>query len=597
MATFPSQASIHSLIKSVKPITSQSSLGDGYLTSHKIGLNLSKLEWQLEWLVDLADASSIDTFLRQRANDEEAFEWTAPDETVATKWRCEEWNVEQIGAEVYRVTATFNEAAEITISQLNSVFSNNCDTEFLCEPDYGVNNQADFWLSRITAPISNQDPQLYGTGAPVGHGIVMDDQGYSYHVWAHTPYSGFMYPYGWIVITKRDLGGNIIWTKKTKLNIVVIVMYYVGIHDVDGQGKSLVVIARTQYGYTNTNPVFSLNEDWCAVFSLQGNFKHAFTTYLPVGFGAGYSPVTKNLACCAGDLNAVSPFYNVLNVQTGAFVANWYTRIPGTIYASGDLASDGGMVQFSSTKQLVFWNIGTNRLQVIRLNSYVPEGTSTIIGNPGGAYCTAVKYENTALVFIGSYIYQYDSDGNIMRRITMSADYAGWFNIRWSVQLDKENDNIYINGGNYVYTLSYDLTKLKTLTNLNPGGNTYAGRNGTSEGGQNMLSLNANRFVLSMDTLAGYYQSASGGRALLMAAGGRLSETGSLVTMNAGGFNATAQGIVINATLSSTTSISSYSQSLIIYQGATSMGVAARTTTVLDATSEYTWDLYESQYA
>lgn len=594
MTLFPSIAPIQPATEATSPFASKLLLGDGYERALRFGLNTSRPEWQLEWLVDGVQALVIDGFLQDQADAGTFFQWQPPDAGTPLNWRCDEWTVEQRTAIEFSVKATFRRVYELSLIQVTPAEAS-CNNDYLCEPDFGMNNQADFWLSRITSPISNQDPQIYGTGAPRGHSIVMDNQGYSYHVWCYAPYTGFTYPYGWLVITKRDLGGNIIWTKKTTMSYVCRGMRYASIQTIGNQQK-LVVIATTTVGYTSTVPVFSIDEDWCMTFSLQGDFESAFSTYLPVGFGISHSSTTNNFVCCAGDVGAVSPFYNVLNKYTGAFVTNWYTRIPGTIYASGDLASDGGMVQFDDTNQLVFWNIGGNRLQVIKLTSYAPASTSSIISMPGGASCTAVKYGNTALVFVGPYIYQYDSDGLLMRRLTMPGVVGNGG--AWAVQLDEENGNIYINSGGYVYTLSYDLTTVKTFTYLNPGGITYAGRNGTSQGGQNMLSLNANRFVLSMDTLQGYGLSANGGRALLMAAGGRLSEVGSLVTMNAGGFTATAQGALINTPLSSTAgaAISSYEQSLLIFQGTTSAVTGLRTLTVTDATSEYTWGLYDTKY-
>lgn len=604
MVSFPAIAPVYPASEGTLLPESKILLGDGYKRLLSFGLNTVKPEWRLEWLVNQSSADAIDLFLQSCADNSEFFQWQPPDASSELNWKCEEWSVEQQAYDLYSIKATFKRIFELSINQLIPTIDT-CTNDYLCEPDYGLNNQADFWLSRITAPISNLDPNTYGTDTIVGHGIVMDDQGYSYHVWCHDSY--YENPgYGWIVITKRDLGGNIVWTKRTSLSMDASWLLSVDLHDYgDGLGKTLNIIARTNYGYGQFG---GLSEMWHATFSLSGSFIRAFTSYFPFSninlrlSASSYLAASGNLVCSGINPGGIYCFYQVMNSTSGATLASWTLRQPGTIYASPDIGTDGGVVEFTSTKALAIFNIGGNRLQISRLNNYTPESTALFItwggsAPGGGSYATVVKYENTALVFIGAYIYQFDQDGNFMRRITFSGDWAGLFNARWGVKLDEDNGNIYINSGASVYTLSYDLSTVKTLTQLSPGGNNYAGRNGTLEGNGNMLSLNANRFVLSMDTFAGYGQSASGGRALLMAAGGRLSEIGSLVSMNAGGFTATAVGYSVNQATTSTTSVTSYvQQSMLISGDGTSTG-ANRTTTLNDATSIYQWGLYSTQYS
>lgn len=596
MAVFPSINPVYSAPKNSELKRQSILLGDGYESSLLFGLNPVQTKWDLTWEVEEEQAVIIESFLQARADDADWFDWTPPDSSFAQRFRCDEWTVEQSQPFTYRISASFRRAFEYAVPSL-AALPTDCPSDLLCEPDFGTNNQADLWLSRITAPISNLDPQTYQTDSVRDHGIVMDEQGYSYLVWTHVPY--YESPgYGWIVITKRDLGGNILWTKRTLMSINAYWFRSVALHDFkDGLGTSLAIIAQTVYGYGQFG---SFRETWHARFSLSGDFRGAYAGDIPLGVGCSYLPVSGYMANLAIDPGTMRCIYKIENALTGAPVSYWALRQPGTIYASADIGTDGGIIEFTANKSLVVYNIGGNRLQITMLNDYIPESTALFIntstGPTGGQNATVVKYENTALIFAGANIWQIDENRNFVRRIIFSNDWGSLYGARWSVKLDKLNDNIYLNSGASVYTLKYDLSRVKTLTVLSPGGNNYNNRHGATQGGGNMLSLNANRFVLSMDTLYGYGLSASGGRALLMVAGGRLSEIGSLVSMNAGGFTASAVGYNIDQPTTSTTSANTYIQSSMMLTNFGLPTSSLRYTTVTDATNIYQWGLYSTEY-
>lgn len=174
MATFPSIAPIHSLNKTIAPDRNRTKLGDGYLDTHKFSLNTNKPEWQLEWLVDLADASTIDAFLRTQANGGSFFEWTSPDSSTLGAWRCNEWELEQLGPEVYRISAAFKQVFEIDITTLISVPAI-CQEEY-CGFDYGnweIITPADppYINSTVSAPpalpCTGVSYQWYRNGVPI----------------------------------------------------------------------------------------------------------------------------------------------------------------------------------------------------------------------------------------------------------------------------------------------------------------------------------------------------------------------------------------------------------------------------------------------
>jgi hypothetical protein len=609
MAVFPNIAPIHSLNKTVSPLVSKTRLGDGYIAFHQLGLNSTRSEWQLEWLVDFTDATTIDTFLRTRANAEEFFEWQPPDSLTALRFRCEEWTVEEDTETVYRVNATFKRVFE-TASYSLSPSAADCIGDELCETDYGNSNYADFWMSRIISPLTDLDPQTYSVDRIEGHKIVMDSTGNSYSVYIHrTPAMFFPVAtpsaYWYLVITKRDIGGNIIWSKRTSMSIAAVTLYGIFIGDLsDGYGNSLVVIGNTASSMTGAG--FWNYETWLMTFSLNGGFRRAYTTPIPGAGNLRLSTITNNLLFAATDPGAVANYMHVIKPQDGSLVTSYWIRQPGTIYGSGDIGTDTQLIEMSSTRSLFFANLGGNRIHVTRVNNGVPETTALFQSIPytfsgSGTSITACKYENTVLLFNYRYIYQYNIDGELIRILNIPGGYIlGGVD---GIKLDKENDNIYLGLGPSVATIDYGLTTLKTITNMTPSGNSYSGRNGTQQGGGNMLNLQGNRYVVSMDTYAGYGQSATGGRGIFMLGGARLSEVGLYKTMavsgNSGTYNAGIQGISVYQAITETalSYVNRYTVSnMMVWQYYASTSVSLRTLTMSDCTDTYVYNLFDTQF-
>lgn len=595
MAVFPAINPIYSAGKQSNSGRTKLALGDGYESSIVFGLNIVTSEWNLAWLVQQDEADQIEGFLQARSDAGEWFEWQPPDSVVALRFRCDEWNVDLDNPMVYRISAVFRRVFELEFPTLNSVFAE-CSGEYLCEPDYGSINFADFWQSRITAPISDLDPQTYSVERFRDHKVIIDDNGYIYQVWLHE--APTFQTWAYCVITKRDIGGNIIWTKRSPLNIACQNVKNIFIEDIgDGYGQSLVVTCAVATTYSGAG--YWLYENWLMTFSLNGAFRRAYTT---AWTGAvGYLPITKRFVSVGGGVEIGSGNWYITDSSTGQYVAGYSVRQPGTIYASGDITTDTSFVEFSATKALLIDCIGANRIFTTTMNNYIPNATAQFLTLPypfsgSCSSVTTLKYGDTALVFNYRNIYQYDQDGVLIRVLQLPTSYV--MNGANGVKADQNNGNIYIQTGASVVTIDYELTTMKTITLLSPQGNNYDYKHGTIQGGGNMQNLSGNRYVISMDTLAGYGQSATGGRGIFMLAGSRLSKAGSYKTLNVGGFTASIQGIVIDQAITEipVSNFTRYTVTMDIYPGSSYTPSSRYPIPFEDYTSLYTWNTYSTSF-
>lgn len=135
MTTFPSIAPVYPASKGSAAELSGVQLGDGYKARYSFGLNNTKPEWRLEWLVDQISSDAIDLFLQSCADNAEFFQWKPPDSSSELNWRCDEWTVEQQSYNLYSVKATFKRAFEVSMLTLSSAPAI-CQEEY-CGFDYG----------------------------------------------------------------------------------------------------------------------------------------------------------------------------------------------------------------------------------------------------------------------------------------------------------------------------------------------------------------------------------------------------------------------------------------------------------------------------
>ena len=92
MASFPSIKPTYGSQKQSQPWMTTVQMGDGYAQVLRFGLNQNPKSWKLKWEVSDTDADTIEAFLDARAADGETFDWTAPNESTAYKWRCFKWS-------------------------------------------------------------------------------------------------------------------------------------------------------------------------------------------------------------------------------------------------------------------------------------------------------------------------------------------------------------------------------------------------------------------------------------------------------------------------------------------------------------------------
>lgn len=135
MENFPSIEPVYSSIKNAAPLKAATVLGDGYIKKFSFGLNTIKPEWNIEWILSPADASSVDLFLENRGADGEWFYWTPPDYTVPLRWRCDEWTLENDAENLVKVNASFKQILELEYIELEPSFAV-CADDF-CGRDTG----------------------------------------------------------------------------------------------------------------------------------------------------------------------------------------------------------------------------------------------------------------------------------------------------------------------------------------------------------------------------------------------------------------------------------------------------------------------------
>ena len=114
MATFPNIAPTYGASQQNSPRTTTVQFGDGYQQRLIVGMakNQNPKSWNLRWEVSESDADTIETFLNDRATDSASFDWTPPDETIAYKWICPQWNKTIPYLSRASITATFVQVFE-----------------------------------------------------------------------------------------------------------------------------------------------------------------------------------------------------------------------------------------------------------------------------------------------------------------------------------------------------------------------------------------------------------------------------------------------------------------------------------------------------
>ena len=113
MATFPSIDPDFGAQKASAPIVRAVSFGDGFEKRLSYGLNQNPKVWTLSFVnLTETDSDTIETFLDARAADNDAFDWSPPDESDTYKWVCDEWTKSIPFANRATIQATFRQVFE-----------------------------------------------------------------------------------------------------------------------------------------------------------------------------------------------------------------------------------------------------------------------------------------------------------------------------------------------------------------------------------------------------------------------------------------------------------------------------------------------------
>ena len=110
MATFPSIKPTYGLRKRSNPSTRVIRFADGY--EHRLLFGLAQhqnpKEFSFTYEVSETDADTIENFLDAREGTE-AFEWTPPNESYTSKYRCKTWSKTMPYSNLATIKATFEE--------------------------------------------------------------------------------------------------------------------------------------------------------------------------------------------------------------------------------------------------------------------------------------------------------------------------------------------------------------------------------------------------------------------------------------------------------------------------------------------------------
>jgi phage-related protein len=115
MATFPNIDPSYPVEKKSAPITRTVVFADGY--QHRITFGLPQHQnpkiFAFVWKnLSETDSDTIETFLDARANDNDSFDYTPPNESSSMKFVCRKWSKSMEFSNLASIKATFEEVFE-----------------------------------------------------------------------------------------------------------------------------------------------------------------------------------------------------------------------------------------------------------------------------------------------------------------------------------------------------------------------------------------------------------------------------------------------------------------------------------------------------
>ena len=112
MATFPSITPTYGIQKQSAPNVRTVRFGDGFEKRLSFGLNQNLKIFNLTFNVSESESDTIEAFLDARAADADSFSYTAPGESSASKFVCEEWSKSIPFNDRATIQATFRQVPE-----------------------------------------------------------------------------------------------------------------------------------------------------------------------------------------------------------------------------------------------------------------------------------------------------------------------------------------------------------------------------------------------------------------------------------------------------------------------------------------------------
>ncbi len=113
MASFPSIEPSFPVKKLSNPSVRTVKYGDGYEARISYGLNQNPKTFVLTWKnLSETDSDTIETFLDARAEDNDSFTYTPPNESSAMKFKCPKWSKNMEFPTRATIQATFIEVFE-----------------------------------------------------------------------------------------------------------------------------------------------------------------------------------------------------------------------------------------------------------------------------------------------------------------------------------------------------------------------------------------------------------------------------------------------------------------------------------------------------
>jgi len=104
----PAYRPVYPITKNVRPRQSQTRLPSSWGIEQRktVGKNQTAPEWNVKWILRDEDANILDTFLFERAKNNQSFLWAPPGYPQA-RYRCDDWTKTMFDLSVSDIQATF----------------------------------------------------------------------------------------------------------------------------------------------------------------------------------------------------------------------------------------------------------------------------------------------------------------------------------------------------------------------------------------------------------------------------------------------------------------------------------------------------------